>query len=311
MVTGAGAGSFAIFARTRFRAGTARIRIVTSRTTAKSTRCAATSTGCMRRRRISNPPLFGDDIKKVLPVINTDGSDSAMFDNCLEMLVHDRPRIAACDDDDDSRAVGKSREHERGETRVLRISFVPDGAVGWPGFDRVHRRQSIGACLDRNGLRPSRYYVTKDDFVIMASEAGVLDVPPERVLQKGRLQPGRMFFVDTELGPHRCRRRTEEQIRQRASVSAVARRTSRAARKNCRSRRHGAEPEHRQSFAAATGVRLHVRGFAVHHRPDGERRRPTARLDGHRHAARGALEQAAIALQLFQTTVRAGHESAD
>ncbi len=58
----------------------------------------------------------------------------------------------------------------------------------------------IGACLDRNGLRPSRYYVTKDDLVIMASEAGVLDVPPERVAVKGRLQPGRMFLVDTELG---------------------------------------------------------------------------------------------------------------
>src|SRR5208282_5815912 len=58
----------------------------------------------------------------------------------------------------------------------------------------------IGAVLDRNGLRPSRYYVTKDDLVIMASEVGVLDVPPDRVLQKGRLQPGRMFLIDTELG---------------------------------------------------------------------------------------------------------------
>ena len=58
----------------------------------------------------------------------------------------------------------------------------------------------IGAVLDRNGLRPSRYYVTKDDRVIMASEVGVLDVPPEQVLQKGRLQPGRMFLVDTEEG---------------------------------------------------------------------------------------------------------------
>ena len=58
----------------------------------------------------------------------------------------------------------------------------------------------IGAVLDRNGLRPSRYYVTKDDLVIMASEVGVLDVPPERVLHKGRLQPGRMFLVDLEQG---------------------------------------------------------------------------------------------------------------
>jgi glutamate synthase (ferredoxin) len=60
--------------------------------------------------------------------------------------------------------------------------------------------KKIGAVLDRNGLRPSRYYVTKDDRVIMASEVGVLDVPPEQVAQKGRLQPGRMFLIDTEEG---------------------------------------------------------------------------------------------------------------
>src|SRR4029078_7780632 len=58
----------------------------------------------------------------------------------------------------------------------------------------------VGAVLDRNGLRPSRYYVTKDDRVIMASEVGVLDVPPERVLHKGGLQHGRMFLVDMEQG---------------------------------------------------------------------------------------------------------------
>src|SRR5256714_7646639 len=60
--------------------------------------------------------------------------------------------------------------------------------------------QQIGAVLDRNGLRPSRYYVTKDDLVVMASEVGVLDIASDRVLQKGRLQPGRMFLVDTEQG---------------------------------------------------------------------------------------------------------------
>jgi len=58
----------------------------------------------------------------------------------------------------------------------------------------------IGATLDRNGLRPSRYYVTKDGLVVMASEVGVLDIPPDRILEKGRLQPGRMFLVDTALG---------------------------------------------------------------------------------------------------------------
>ena len=58
----------------------------------------------------------------------------------------------------------------------------------------------IGATLDRNGLRPSRYWVTDDDFVIMASEAGVLDIDPAKIVSKGRLQPGKMFVVDMEQG---------------------------------------------------------------------------------------------------------------
>jgi glutamate synthase (ferredoxin) len=74
--------------------------------------------------------------------------------------------------------------------------------------------KKIGAVLDRNGLRPSRYYVTKDDLVIMASEVGVLDVPADRVLQKGRLQPGRMFLINTEEG----RIVSDEELKQRIAT---------------------------------------------------------------------------------------------
>ena len=83
-------------------------------------------------------PLF-DDIKKILPVINTDGSDSAMFDNCLELLVmtgRELPHAMMMIPE----AVGKSREHEPGEARVLRIPFLPHGTVGRPGLHRFHRR---------------------------------------------------------------------------------------------------------------------------------------------------------------------------
>ena len=86
------------------------------------------------------------------------------------------------------------------QARVLRIPLVPDGAVGRPRVDRVHRRRRIGAVLDRNGLRPSRYLVTKDGLVVMASEAGVLDIPPEQVAAQRPLQPGRMFLIDTVEG---------------------------------------------------------------------------------------------------------------
>jgi glutamate synthase domain-containing protein 1 len=75
------------------------------------------------------------------------------------------------------------------QARLLPVPLEPDGAVGRSGVDRVHRRPQIGAVLDRNGLRPSRYYVTKDDLVILASEAGVLDVPPETVLRRAACSP--------------------------------------------------------------------------------------------------------------------------
>ena len=144
--------------------------------------------------------LFGDDIKKILPVINTDGSDSAMFDNCLEMLVmagRELPHAVMM-------MIPEPWENHESMLPEKRAFYEYHSCLmePWDGPASIAFTDGkvIGACLDRNGLRPSRYYVTKDDLVIMASEAGVLDVPPERVAVKGRLQPGRMFLVDTELG---------------------------------------------------------------------------------------------------------------
>jgi glutamate synthase (ferredoxin) len=144
--------------------------------------------------------LFGDDIKKVLPVINTDGSDSAMFDNCLELLVmsgRELPHAMMM-------MIPEPWEKNEGMSPEKRAFYEYHSCLmePWDGPASIAFTDGIriGACLDRNGLRPSRYYVTKDDMVIMASEAGVLDVPPERIAVKGRLQPGRMFLVDTELG---------------------------------------------------------------------------------------------------------------
>ena len=144
--------------------------------------------------------LFGDDIKKVLPVINTDGSDSAMFDNCLELLVmagRELPHAMMM-------MIPEPWENHESMPPEKRAFYEYHSCLmePWDGPASIAFTDGIriGACLDRNGLRPSRYYVTKDDMVIMASEAGVLPMEPERVLQKGRLQPGRMFLVDTELG---------------------------------------------------------------------------------------------------------------
>ncbi|MEA3335461.1 MAG: glutamate synthase large subunit [Chloroflexota bacterium] len=152
------------------------------------------------RQSMLESDLFGDDLPKILPIIDPDGSDSAMFDNALEFL-HLAGRtlphavmmmIPEPWSKHQSMSDGKRAFYEYHATLMepwdgpASIAFT-DGAV-------------VGAVLDRNGLRPSRYYVTEDDLVVMASEVGVLDIPPERVLHKGRLEPGRMFLVDTEEG---------------------------------------------------------------------------------------------------------------
>ncbi len=144
--------------------------------------------------------LFGPDIKKILPIIDETGSDSAKFDNVLEMLV----------------LTGRSLPHAI-------MMMIPEPWSGDPTMSPAKKAfyayhsclmepwdgpasiaftdgTCIGAVLDRNGLRPSRYYVTHDDLVIMASEVGVLEIAPEMVKSKGRLQPGRMFLIDLEQG---------------------------------------------------------------------------------------------------------------
>ncbi len=144
--------------------------------------------------------LFGDDIKKVHPVIDPNGSDSAMFDNTLEMLVlAGRPLAHAM-----MMLIPEPWSHHEtmDDDRKAFYQYHSCLMEPWDGPASIafSDGRMIGAVLDRNGLRPSRYYVTKDQRVIMASEVGVLDVPPDQVVQKGRLQPGRMFLVDTEEG---------------------------------------------------------------------------------------------------------------
>lgn len=144
--------------------------------------------------------LFGDDIKKLLPIINTDGSDSAMFDNCLEFLVlsgRSLPHAMMMMIPEPWSNHETMKDDRKAFYEYHSCIMEPwDGPASIAFTDGVQ----IGAILDRNGLRPSRYYVTKDDLVVMASEVGVLDIAPERILKKGRLQPGRMFLIDTEQG---------------------------------------------------------------------------------------------------------------
>jgi glutamate synthase (ferredoxin) len=152
------------------------------------------------RQAMFQSDLFGKDLPKLLPVINPDGSDSAMLDNCLELLVlagRSLPHAMMMMIPEPWTNHATMSDEKKAFYEYHSCLMEPwDGPASIAFTDG----KKIGAVLDRNGLRPSRYYVTKDDLVIMASEVGVLDVPPDRVLLKGRLQPGRMFLVDTEQG---------------------------------------------------------------------------------------------------------------
>ncbi|HVW89338.1 MAG TPA: glutamate synthase large subunit, partial [Gaiellaceae bacterium] len=144
--------------------------------------------------------LFGDDLQKALPVIQAGGSDTAMFDNVLELLV----------------LSGRSLPHALMMMVPEAYSGRPDVSDELRGFYRFHECLTeawdgpaaiaftdgsvIGAMLDRNGLRPGRWLETADGWVVCASETGVLDVPASQVVRKGRLQPGKLFLVDLEQG---------------------------------------------------------------------------------------------------------------
>jgi glutamate synthase domain-containing protein 2/glutamate synthase domain-containing protein 1/glutamate synthase domain-containing protein 3 len=137
--------------------------------------------------------LFGDDLPKVLPVIRPAGSDTAMFDNVLELLV----------------LAGRSLPHalmmmipESQPPEELRGFYAYHQCLmeAWDGPAAIAFTDGrvIGATLDRNGLRPGRWYETDDGWVVLASESGVLDDAPERIVRKGRLQPGKLFLVDLD-----------------------------------------------------------------------------------------------------------------
>ena len=150
------------------------------------------------RRHATSSRLFGDDLEKLWPLIPPDQSDTACFDNALELLVRG----------------GYSLAHAM-------MLLIPEAWSGNPLMDEERRAfyeyhaalmepwdgpaavaftdgRQIGATLDRNGLRPARYLVTTDGLVVMASEVGVLDIPPERIARQWRLQPGKMFLIDLE-----------------------------------------------------------------------------------------------------------------
>ncbi|HEY9052629.1 MAG TPA: glutamate synthase large subunit, partial [Gammaproteobacteria bacterium] len=152
------------------------------------------------REGTAESPLFGEDIKKILPVIEPDVSDSGSFDNVLEFLLMGGRSLQEAV----MMMVPEAWQNEPNMSEEKRAFYEYQSALmePWDGPASIVFTDGryIGATLDRNGLRPSRYYLTHDDRVIMASEVGVLPVEPENVKSKGRLQPGKMFLIDFDKG---------------------------------------------------------------------------------------------------------------
>ena len=152
------------------------------------------------RQSLLQSPLFGEDLKKLHPIIAPDGSDSSNFDNAVELLLQagrSLPHVMAMLIPE----AWSGNPHMKPDKRAF-YEYHACLMEPWDGPAAIAFTDGrvIGATLDRNGLRPGRYVVTHDDLVVVASEAGVLDIAPEQVKRKGRLQPGKMFLVDTVEG---------------------------------------------------------------------------------------------------------------
>jgi glutamate synthase (NADPH) large chain len=150
------------------------------------------------RQSVLASPLFGKDMKKLLPIITSGGSDSAMLDNAVELLTlagRSLPHVM-------SMLIPEAWDSDAAMPENVKAFYEYHASLmePWDGPAAVvfTDGRAVGAKLDRNGLRPGRYLVTTDGLVVMASEAGVLPIQPEDVSMKGRLAPGRMLLVDTE-----------------------------------------------------------------------------------------------------------------
>ncbi|NLD91976.1 MAG: glutamate synthase large subunit [Fibrobacter sp.] len=144
--------------------------------------------------------VLGEDLEKVLPVMDQSGSDSAILDNVLEFLTMSGRSLSRSA----MMLIPEPWVHNNDISEKLRAFLAYQSTLmePWDGPAAVAFSNGIqtGAILDRNGLRPARYYVTKDDRLILSSEVGVLDIDPSQILQKGSLEPGKMILVDPVQG---------------------------------------------------------------------------------------------------------------
>ena len=254
------------------------------------------------------PDAAGRGFDRLLPVLDESASDSASFDACLELL----------------HLGGRSLPHavlmmipepwenheEMDPARRAFYRFHASLMEPWDGPALIAFTDGdvIGAVLDRNGLRPGRYWVTRDGLVVLASEVGVLDIDPAEVIRKGRLQPGRIFLADTAAGRIIEDEEVKAELAAEHPVRGLAARRAAAPRRPARPGPGTARQQRDRHPAAA--VRVHRGGTAGRPRADGPDRRRADRLDGHRYPGGRALRPAPADLRLLHPAVRPGDEPA-
>ena len=144
--------------------------------------------------------LFGEDINKLFPITELDCTDSGSFDNVLEFLILSGRSLQ----ESVMMMIPEAWQSDKNMSQQKKAFYQFSSSMiePWDGPASIvfTDGRKVGAVLDRNGLRPSRYYLTEDNTVIMASEVGVLPIKPEKVIKKGRLQPGKMFLIDFDKG---------------------------------------------------------------------------------------------------------------
>ena len=154
----------------------------------------------LAREETMSSRLMAKDMDKILPVVNSSGSDSAMLDNTLEFFVMNGMELPLALMITIPEPWSNDKNISREKRDLYRYYATMMEPWDGPASILFSDGDVVGAVLDRNGLRPSRYYITDDDNLILASEVGVLDFDPAKIIKKSRLEPGKMLLVDTKAG---------------------------------------------------------------------------------------------------------------
>ena len=264
------------------------------------------------REGVMSSPVLAADLQKLYPISFASQSDTATFDNCLELLTMAGYPISQAV----MMMIPEPWEQHTTMDERRRAFYEYHAAMmePWDGPASIvfTDGRQIGATLDRNGLRPSRYCITDDDLVIMGSESGVLPVPENKIVRKWRLQPGKMFLIDLEQG----RMIDDEELKSNLANSKPYKQWIENLRIKLDDVAGGGEPATANESNVTLLDRQQAFGYTQEDikflmSPHGASRRRSHRLNGQRQPAGRPLQQRQAAVQLLQAAVCAGDQSAD